>query len=126
MFLLDTNIFLEIALSQEKSDLCKNFIKENGSKSYISDFSLHSIGIILFRHGEKDSFVLFLEDILNQISVIGLPLERIRELPVISDTYKLDYDDAYQAAICREYGLQLVTMDKDFKRVEGFIRVLFL
>ena len=126
MFLLDTNIFLEIALSQEKAGLCKNFIRENGSRSYISDFSLHSIGIILFRHGQKDAFVQFLEDILNRIIVISLPLERIKELSVISDDYKLDYDDAYQAAICREYGLQLVTMDKDFKRAESFIKVLFL
>ena len=126
MFLLDTNIFLEIALSQEKEDICKDFIRKNKSKSYISDFSLHSIGIILFRYGQKDSFALFLEDVLSKIRVISLPLEKRKDLPIISNTFNLDYDDSYQAAICKEYSLQLVTMDKDFKRAEEFIEVLFL
>ncbi|MBX6422500.1 PIN domain-containing protein [Thermosulfurimonas sp. F29] len=126
MFLLDTNIFLEIALSQEKKDICKHFIKENGSKSYISDFSLHSIGVILFRYNQKESFVAFVEDILSKIRIISLPLEKRKDLLVISNTYDLDYDDSYQVALCKEYDLQIVTMDKDFKKAENFIKVLFL
>ena len=46
MFLLDTNIFLEILLQQEKSAAwaCKAFIQKHSEHIYISDFSLHSIG----------------------------------------------------------------------------------
>lgn len=38
---------------------------------------------------------------------------------------KLDFDDAYQYCTAKYYGLKLVTMDKDFKKVED-VEVLFL
>ncbi len=46
MYLLDTNIFLEILLSQEKSSVCKTFINSHYDEIFISDFSLrHKIRI---------------------------------------------------------------------------------
>jgi uncharacterized protein len=48
MYLIDTNIFLEILLSQKQKDICKEFLVSNIEQIYISDFSLHSIGVILF------------------------------------------------------------------------------
>ena len=48
MYLIDTNIFLEVLLTQEKKETCKKFLDENIKNLYISDFSLHSIGVILF------------------------------------------------------------------------------
>ena len=52
MYLIDTNVFPEVLLAQEKRELCKNFLNANIGSLYISDFSLHSIGVILFRNGE--------------------------------------------------------------------------
>jgi len=49
MNLVDTNIFLEILLKQEKSEACKSFLSKNKGAINISDFTLHSIGVILFR-----------------------------------------------------------------------------
>jgi hypothetical protein len=49
MFLADTNIFLEILLAGDKAETCKNFLSQNLGKIHISDFSLHSVGVILFR-----------------------------------------------------------------------------
>lgn len=43
MFLIDTNIFLEILLAQNKKEICKDFLNFNIGKLYITDFSLHSI-----------------------------------------------------------------------------------
>ena len=48
-FLFDTNIFLEILLDQEKKDVCKKLLNDNIGKIFLSDFSLHSIGVILFK-----------------------------------------------------------------------------
>lgn len=48
MYLADTNIFLEVLLAQDKRKECKNLLEENRGKLSISDFSLHSIGVILF------------------------------------------------------------------------------
>jgi predicted nucleic acid-binding protein len=43
-----------------------------------------------------------------------------------SDNFKLDFDDAYQFNIAKEHDLKIVTMDKDFKKVENEIEVVFL
>ena len=51
MYLVDTNIFLEILLKQNKSESCKAFLDKNIGAISISDFTLHSIGVILFRFG---------------------------------------------------------------------------
>ena len=49
MYLIDTNIFLEVLLSQERMDICKKILDSNIGNKYLSDFSLHSIGAILFK-----------------------------------------------------------------------------
>jgi uncharacterized protein len=48
-YLFDTNIFLEILLDQNKKDKSKKIISENIDELFISDFSLHSIGVILIK-----------------------------------------------------------------------------
>jgi predicted nucleic acid-binding protein len=52
MYLADTNIFLEILLKQDKSVICKAFLYKNIDSIHISDFTLHSIGVILFKQNE--------------------------------------------------------------------------
>jgi hypothetical protein len=74
MFLLDTNIFLEILLQQEKSATCKAFILKHLEHIYISDFSLHSIGVITFRQHKSSLFQLFTADLLPHIQVLSLPV----------------------------------------------------
>ena len=49
MYLVDTNIFLEILLNDPNKLNCEKFLNDNINNLYISDFSLHSIGIILWR-----------------------------------------------------------------------------
>lgn len=46
MYLVDTNIWLELFLEQEKADEVRQFLKAVEAIS-ISEFSLYSIGIIL-------------------------------------------------------------------------------
>ncbi|MBX2964119.1 MAG: hypothetical protein KF687_16530 [Cyclobacteriaceae bacterium] len=46
-YLADTNIFLEILLGQQNSSLCKEFLTDIKNEIFISDFSLHTIGVIL-------------------------------------------------------------------------------
>jgi hypothetical protein len=40
-FLIDTNIFLEILLGQDKKESCKSFIANNFGRLHLSDFSPH-------------------------------------------------------------------------------------
>lgn len=53
MFLVDTNVFLEILLSQEKKEICKSFLDENVGRLNVTDFSLRSIGVIPFRYDKR-------------------------------------------------------------------------
>jgi len=124
--LVDTNIFLEILLDQEKKEQCKSFLINNIGWLSISDFSLHSIGVILLRNKKEKVFVKFINDIIPDISIISLSKEKYKDVANISVKYNLDFDDSYQTCISIDENFEIVTMDKDFKKVEGILNVRFL
>jgi predicted nucleic acid-binding protein len=95
MFLVDTNVFLEILLNQDKNDDCKAFLNNNIGNLNITDFSLHSIGVILFRYGKEDIFRKFVEDVMPNTKLLFLPKELYREVVNVRKILKLDFDDAY-------------------------------
>ena len=114
---LDTNIFLEILLEQQNSDDVEKLLKEiPNTDLYLSDFSLYSIGIILFRNNKKDTFVRFTEDLLIEggIEVISLFPSDFQSLVDYSKKFGLDFDDAYQYGLLEKHGLNLVSFDHDF------------
>lgn len=125
-YLADTNIFLEILLGQRNSALCKKFLVNPKHKVFISDFSLHTIGVILFRAKNFDAYNRFLSDIRNNIGVLSLPIKKYPSIAQMAVNYKLDFDDAYQTVISSAYNLRIKTQDKDFSRVTPEITVEFL
>lgn len=125
MYLVDTNIFLEILLAQDKSEACKTFLSDHIDELAISDFSLHSIGVILYRYKAYDVFTKFIEDMLPHLNLLSLPKDQYREIVPNQHQYKLDFDDAYQLTVCRQYGLRFATMDQDFKGIKA-VEILFL
>ena len=125
MFLVDTNIFLEILLGQDKKKDCKKYLDNNIGKLNITDFSLHSIGVILFRYGKEDIFQKFIEDVIPAVKILSLPVEQYREVVGDRRILNLDFDDAYQYSVAKYYGLKVVTIDKDFERVKD-VEILFL
>ena len=125
MYLVDTNIFLEIFLDQEKSEVCKKFLNDNYSKLFISDFTLHSIGVILYRYKKEELFKNFISDIFPLIKILNLPTSGYKIFLHSSSLPKLDFDDLYQYVIAKYFGLNIVTMDLDFKKVKD-IKIKFL
>jgi len=124
MFLVDTNMFLEILLRQERKEECKNFLDRNSGNIHLTDFSLHSIGIICFRYGKEEMFQKFIEDILPFIDLITLPLDHYPEVIKNKKELNLDFDDSYQYTVAKYFDLKIATMDTDFEKVED-IEVLF-
>jgi predicted nucleic acid-binding protein len=121
MYLLDTNIFLEILLKREKSKSAKQiFISNPPTDLFITDFSLHSIGVFLFRRNKHDVYERFVNDIVikTEIGVIGLDPEDVPILASASTRFNLDFDDAYQYAVAVKYGLDIMSFDADFDRTE--------
>ena len=125
MHLFDTNIFLELLLDQEKADKCQRFLNKNSESIHLSDFTLHSIGVILMRQKKSDIFLRFVADILPNSRVLSLPHSHYKNIVGISNSMKLDFDDAYQYLIALEFNLTIVTLDSDFKRVKD-VKVKFL
>jgi predicted nucleic acid-binding protein len=125
MILADTNIFLEILLKQKKSDICKAFLDNNSSSLFISDFSFHSIGLILLKSNAMDVFRKFLNDMLPTIRILALPTNAYEPLIDAAQKFALDFDDAYQYAIAKNSNLKIATMDQDFRRVDD-IDIIFL
>lgn len=118
MYLVDTNVFLEGLLEQQRSDVVRSFLlNTNLNLLSISDLSLHSIGIILFRLGKHELFVKFLDDIIfDGVDVLSLSNKDLRGLDKVSETNNLDFDDAYQYAIAELHDLQLISFDTDFDK----------
>lgn len=125
MILVDTNIFLEILLEQDKKEDCKKFLETNATKLTITDFSLHSIGVILFKYHKEDIFQEFVEDIMPNVSLVSLPIDLYEEIIAARKELNLDFDDAYQYITAKYHNLQVATMDKDFEKIEN-VEILFL
>ncbi len=125
-YLLDTNIFLEILLDQKKKEICKSFLESHAGFMSISDFSLHSIGVILFKYNKPELFDTFVDDILDKLDIITLAKDEYREIKRINDQYKLDFDDSYQFLLSRGNDITLVTQDNDFRVVQNVVKVHFL
>jgi predicted nucleic acid-binding protein len=126
MYLIDTNIFLEILLDGERTEDCKAFLNSNAGNINISDFSLHSIGVVLFRNQNESIFIKFFEDIFPNVDILTLAADSYAQLPSVKNNFGLDFDDAYQYKIAEEFGLKIITMDKDFKKIKDKVDVIFL
>jgi len=124
MYLADTNIFLEVLLAGNKSEACKAFLARNSGKIHISDFSLHSIGVILFRQRQEMVFRVFFEDVSINTRILSLAKDSYLKLPAIKNRFNLDFDDAYQFQVAEDHKLAIATMDKDFNRVRGELEVV--
>ena len=125
-YLVDTNIFLEILLEQENEKKCKDFLTSNIGDIFLSDFSLHSIGVFLFREKREELFKKFLNDSVPNVSLLTLSEERYERVLFIHKNYNLDFDDSFQTAITEEYDLSIATQDRDFNKVKQLIRVKFI
>ncbi|MBL7113051.1 MAG: PIN domain-containing protein [Bacteroidales bacterium] len=115
-FLFDTNIFLEILLNQDKKEKAKNLINIHLNQLFISDFSLHSIGVVLIKQKKFSIFKEFLHDLIPHVTVLSLPKDKYPDLNKIAQKYDLDFDDPYQTAVAKEFDLAIITMDNDFKK----------
>ena len=120
MYLIDTNILLEGLLKQEKADSVRSFFTTvDLGQMAITDLALHSIGIILFRFGKYDIFNSFLNDlIIDGIEVLTLKPDDLLELEETTQSYNLDFDDAYQYLVAEKSHLVIISFDKDFDNTE--------
>jgi len=121
MYLVDTNIWLERLLEQERAEEVKYFLDAFTSDNFfITDFGFHSIGVTLCKLKKKETFLQFVRDSFTDGSVQLLYLQP-SESPLVTQTiemYNLDFDDAYQYTAAEKYDLEIVSFDTDFDKTE--------
>ena len=121
MYLIDTNIWLENLLDQERAKEVKEFLNNIETRLlYISDFTLHSIAIILTKLKKYDTFVKFLDDLFvnNKINLVRLEPESMKNVLTVISQYNLDFDDAYQYVCADSYNLETISFDTDFDKTK--------
>ncbi len=119
MWLVDTNIWLELLLEQERAGEVRQFLQETPAESlWMTDFSLYSIGIILMRVGKSSLWEDFVSDVVerSETRLVSLSMEELKQIPALGLRFGLDFDDAYQYVVAEKYDLTLVSFDADFDR----------
>jgi len=121
MYLLDTNIWLELLLDQAKAGEVRTFLlaAEPGQLA-LTEFSLYSIGVILTRLNKDDVFEDFISDTIEDGGVMRIRLDSadLKRLLQVRQQYQLDFDDAYQYVAAAKYDYTLISFDSDFDRTE--------
>jgi predicted nucleic acid-binding protein len=119
MYLLDTNIWLERLLDQDNFEVVGELLDRIPlHQIFISDFSFHSICIILTRHKKPQALIDFIEDVVTN-GGIGLITCRPEEVVLVveaMDDFGFDFDDAYQYVIAEQNNLVIVSFDGDFDK----------
>lgn len=121
MYLVDTNVWLETLLEQEREEEARNFLQRTDSVNlFLTDFSLFSIDIILTRLKKDALFQTFLRDTVEESGamLIRLDTDGLDRILALRRSVSLDFDDAYQYVAAEAHGLMLISFDADFDRTE--------
>jgi len=119
MFLVDTNVWLELLLEQERAGEVERFLDATEARLLsLTEFTLYSLGIILTRLKKDGVFREFVTDTLEDSGVdrIRLGTGELKDLLAIRQDFELDFDDAYQYAVAEKHNLTIVSFDSDFDR----------
>jgi predicted nucleic acid-binding protein len=121
MYLVDTNLILEVLLRQAKAEEVKQFFERASSQQlFLSEFSLYSLGVLLIRRNMHDIFLRSIEDLLfiGGVTLLRLAPADLADVARRSQQFGLDFDDAYQYVAADKHNLVIVSFDADFDRTE--------
>ena len=123
MYLLDTNIFLELLLGQEKTASVIRLLEravKGEIATYITRFSLYSVEIILVRNDKLEELRKFLEILghAKEIKILNTNTYDDQKVLDVMEKWNLDFDDAIQYYLCKSFKLELISFDKHFDKTD--------
>ena len=77
--LIDTNVFLEVLLGQAAASEAQQFLRKTvDHQFFVSDFSVHSNGLLLVRRRQPDVFLEFIADVIRDagVGIVSLAVEQ--------------------------------------------------
>jgi predicted nucleic acid-binding protein len=120
VYLVDTNIFLEVMLSRKRSSECKRFLamlRDGRASGVVSDFSVHSIMVLLDSMKRREKLRTFLASLTGYKGLrvhFTTIAEELRAIE-LAEREELDIDDAIQYAVALSVGAEaIVSFDRDF------------
>jgi predicted nucleic acid-binding protein len=120
VYLVDTNIFLEVMLSRKRSSECKRFLamlRDGKASGVVSDFSIHSIMVLLDSLKRREKLRTFLASLAGYKGLRVHFTSIAEELRAVelAEREGLDIDDAIQYAVALSVGAEaIVSFDRDF------------
>lgn len=120
MFLIDTNIFLEVMLGRAKRKACIEFlnaVKTGREKAAVTDFTIYSIMIILDGRGKLRELGRFLRSFsaYKGLTLYATSLEDKLDAVELTVSGEFDVDDAVQYASARSLGAKaIISLDRHF------------
>lgn len=121
MYLVDTNVWLERLLDQSRAEEVSRFLEQTPTDLlFVTDFALHSVGVVLRRLDRFEAFPRFVEDVFIEggVSLARLSPQDMQRLVEVAESFKLDFDDAYQYLAAEKHNLAIVSFDGDFDRTK--------
>jgi len=115
VFLLDTNIWLERLLGQGQAEVVAELLDTlSPSDMCMTDFTLHSIGVICNRLNQR------VDDVLIDAGVVlvSIPANQMKRVVEIIGLFRLDFDNAYQYVAAELEKATIVSFDQDFDKTE--------
>lgn len=121
--LLDTNIFIEHYLKQERADECLpllNAVARGDYEASMTRFALHSIEFNLDRRGYTDELLICLNDLREAIglSVYDTTLEEDLAIVALTKKLPLDFDDTLHYYVAKQHNFVLVSFDHNFDQTD--------
>ena len=122
-YLVDTNIFVELLLDQERAEESLQVMEriEKGElEAYVTSFALHSIAVILDQRKDYDLLEQFLERVIQAKGLQVYQTEPIEEKSIASltRTVNLDFDDTLHNSVARALGATLMSFDRGFDKTD--------
>ena len=119
--LIDTNIFLELFLDQERADECEKFLTKVSSgeiEGVVTKSSVHAIEAIL-----NDPVLIqgFLRNLMGSVGleVYNTTLEDEMTASMLMESIGLDFDDSLHYYVAKKLGVEaIISFDKHFDKVD--------
>lgn len=124
MYLVDTNIFLEILLARSRKEECKKFLLQlrDGKKAgLVTDFTVHSIIVVMDNMNKLTELRTFLSSLTAYRGLHVRNTNLVDEIKAteIAVQNKLDMDDAIQYATALITNAEaIVSFDEHFSNLK--------
>ena len=121
MYLLDSNIWLERLLGQAQSAVVGQLLDElPNDQMLMTDFTFHSLGVILNRLRQRSVFTAFVQDVLidGGVALTSLPPIAMQRVVAVMDQFGLDFDDAYQYVAAERENVAIISFDAHFDQTD--------